>query len=130
MPFFHKSSPSSLQSSSRSVSADGEFVNTRKQTESFTQRRLTRQRKLRHVSDRDLGWQPDEGSCSSPSESPGSARKSWSPGESEHWSCSAVPQRLPLPEFPSSWRPESTALNSGQAHLGSPNEGPSSSLGR
>ncbi|XP_040996626.1 mitogen-activated protein kinase kinase kinase 5-like [Juglans microcarpa x Juglans regia] len=129
MPFFHKSSPSSLQSSSRSVSADGEFVNTRRQTESFTQRRLTRQRKLRHVSDRDLGWQPGEGSCSSPSESPGSARKSWSPGDSEHWSCSAVPQRLPLPEFPSSWRPEST-VNSGQAHLGSPNEGPSSSLGR
>ncbi|XP_042961137.1 mitogen-activated protein kinase kinase kinase 5-like isoform X2 [Carya illinoinensis] len=131
MPLFHKPScSSSLQSSSPSVSADGEFVNTRRQTQSFTQRRLTRQRKLRHPSDRDLGWQPGEGSCSSPSESPGSARKSWSPGESEHWSCWAKPQRLPLPEFPSSCRPESTVLNSGQAYLGSPNEGPSSSFGR
>lgn len=130
MPIFHKSSSSSLQSPSRSVSADGEFVNSRSRTQSFTQRRLTRQRKLRHVSDRDLGWQPDEGFCSSLSESPDLARKSWSLGESEHWSCSAVPQRLPLPEFPSSWRLESTALNSGQAHFASPNEGPSSSLGR
>ncbi|XP_040999224.1 mitogen-activated protein kinase kinase kinase 5-like isoform X2 [Juglans microcarpa x Juglans regia] len=124
-------SSSSLKSSSPSVSApthgDGALPTRRGQTQSFTQRRLTRQRKLRHPSDRDLGLQLSEGSYLSP---PGSPKKSHSWGESEHWSCSAVPQRLPLPELSSSWRPESTALNSGHARLGSPKEGSASSLGR
>ncbi|KAG2663801.1 hypothetical protein I3760_16G049700 [Carya illinoinensis] len=125
------SSSSSLKSSSPSVSAptpgDGAFPKRLGQIQSFTQRRLTRQRKLRHASDRDLGLQLSEGSYLS---LPGSPKKSHSWGEPEHWSCSAVPQRLPLPELSSSWRPESTALNSGHARLGSPKEGSGFSLGR
>jgi hypothetical protein len=112
MHYFHKPSSSSPPSSSPSDVNAGNLVKNPGILQSFTQRRLTRQRKLRHVSEQDIGFQG----------SPDSSRKSRSPGESEHWSISAVPQPLPLPELPSSRRPESTALNSGQAHLGSPQE--------
>jgi len=114
MNYFHKASSSSSSSSSSSPSDvnASNWDKNRGRIQSFTQRRLTRQKKLRHVGEQEIGLQG----------SPHSSRKSRSPGESEHWSISAVPQPLPLPELPSSRRPESTALNSGQAHLGSPQE--------
>ncbi|KAK3025229.1 hypothetical protein RJ639_044577, partial [Escallonia herrerae] len=61
-------------------------------------RRLTRQRKLRHVSGEELGLKPGNDRSKSLPASPGSGLDSGSrsPG---HWSMSAVPQPLPLPEL-------------------------------
>ncbi|KAL3514560.1 hypothetical protein ACH5RR_027277 [Cinchona calisaya] len=86
---------------------------------SMKQRKLARQRKLRHIGDDQLGLlrpvkslpaSPDKGSsCGS--------------GSSHHWSRSAVPQPLPLPENPSS----STRRNVKSCdNLPSPRDGPSS----
>ncbi|OAY50885.1 mitogen-activated protein kinase kinase kinase 5 [Manihot esculenta] len=134
MHFFHKTVPSSSSSPSSSVSSKqssgnaGNLSNNRSQS-SFTQRRLTRQRKLRHVSDRELGLQLIDPSNSSPC-SPDSARKPRSLGYSDRWFSSAVPQPLPLPEWHLTKRPEPLGSNFGQGLLGSPEEGPSSTLRR
>lgn len=78
---------------------------------SHSQRRLTRQRKLRHVSDEDLGFHSSHRFRSSPC-SPDFARKLKSvlaSAGSDHWSSSAVPQPLPLPEASLPRRPDSTS---------------------
>ncbi|XP_054798590.1 mitogen-activated protein kinase kinase kinase 5-like isoform X2 [Prosopis cineraria] len=81
-------------------------------------RRLTRVRKLRHLTDHDVGLHlTDDSSLLA---SPPPSLKSRSSGGSEHWSSSAVPQPLPLPESPLTRRPESTGPNPGQFQLGSP----------
>ncbi|KAL0017315.1 hypothetical protein SO802_004384 [Lithocarpus litseifolius] len=112
----------------------GKFVGNSGQS-GILDRRLTRQRKIRHASDRELGLRSrsSDGFGSSDPHPPDSTRKSRSPSgtefESEHWSLSAVPQPLPpLPaNFPLTRRSEST----GQAgHLGSPDEAIGPSLRR
>ncbi|KAM7514192.1 hypothetical protein LguiA_003775 [Lonicera macranthoides] len=65
-----------------------------------SRRRLTRQRKLRHVSDGELGLRPSTGNDRSRSlpVSPNSGSRSPHKHKREHRSMSAVPQPLPLPE--------------------------------
>ncbi|KAI4316747.1 hypothetical protein L6164_024695 [Bauhinia variegata] len=99
--------------------------------QSLQQRRLTRQRKLRHLSPHDVGLHFTDTEPSSLPATPQSSRKSMSPGGSDHWSSSAVPQPLPLPESPLTRRPESTTPNTGQAQIVStPVEHPGSAFGR
>lgn len=91
----------------------GNFFKNRVQSSSFNNRKLTRVRKLRHVPDNELGLLIADRACSA-SASPDSARKSPSPGSSDHWSSSAVPKPLPLPDLASLLRkPESSGSNSG-----------------
>ena len=107
----------STPSSDHSNGIAGNSVHNRGQS---SQRRLTRQRKLRHLSDHDIIGLHFRETSSLPA-SPQSPRKSRSPGcSSEHWSSSAVPQPLPLPESPLTRRPESTIANSGHSPLGYP----------
>ncbi|GAV87849.1 hypothetical protein CFOL_v3_31274 [Cephalotus follicularis] len=125
MSYFKNLFSSSSLPSSPSATNDngnaGNSVNHRGQ--SFIRRRLTGQRKLRHANDDEIGL-PLNGlnSYSSPA-SPWNPR---SPGESEHWSASAVPKPLPLPER----KRQSTGPNSGHGNRGSPGEGPTSTKGR
>ncbi|TQE11146.1 hypothetical protein C1H46_003152 [Malus baccata] len=73
-------------------------------------RRLTRQRKLRHLNSQDLGSTVPEKSYSSPTSPEYSTQKSRSPGrgsKSIHWSSApAAPQPLPLPESHVTRKPE------------------------
>ncbi|WCJ35363.1 mitogen-activated protein kinase kinase kinase 5 [Euphorbia peplus] len=96
MSFFQKY-PSSSSSTPSSPSTSTDTLSDR--------RRLTRQRKLRHVTHQDLGLH----TCSNP------------------WVSSAVPQPLPLPDTPLTKRPD---WNSGNGLLGSPDDGPRSHLRR
>ncbi|KAF3446227.1 hypothetical protein FNV43_RR11406 [Rhamnella rubrinervis] len=78
--------------------------------QSLNQRRLTRQRKLRHVTEQDLGLPSAERSRSSPV-SPDSSRNSRSPCRLvDHWSSFAMPQPLPLPGSYVIRRPDSTPV--------------------
>ncbi|TKY75105.1 Mitogen-activated protein kinase kinase kinase YODA [Spatholobus suberectus] len=71
------------------------------------QRRLTRQRRLRYLTDKDAGLH-------STTSLPASPLPSFKSGStSDHWSSSAVPQPLPLPESPLTRRHD-------HQHLGSP----------
>lgn len=94
MPNSHKnvfSSPSSASSSpSDSPLNSGGSL--------FSRRRLTRQRKLRHVSDGELGLRPNTGNDRSRSLPVSPNSGSTSLYKREHCSMSAVPQPLPLPE--------------------------------
>lgn len=116
MPFFHKSASNSrlqqkVPNSEFSVGLP----------EPLVQRRLTRQRKLRHLTDRDVGFEHPR---SSP-DCPDFSAKPRSPlGGSERWSSSALPLPLPLPEFFPVQSPESGSWNSGQGRVGSPIETP------
>ena len=90
-------------------------------------RRLTRQRKIRYASDRELGLRSrsSDGVGSLDPHPPDSTRKSRSPSgtefESEHWSLSAVPQ--PLPPLPANFSLTRRSESTGQAGpLGSPDE--------
>lgn len=86
--------------------------------ESLNQRRLTRQRKLRHVTDQDLGLSLAVRTSSSPV-SPDSSLKPRSPcGVVDHWSSSAMPQPLPLPGSCMIRRPDSTAAEGVGAPFG------------
>ncbi|GAV77723.1 Pkinase domain-containing protein [Cephalotus follicularis] len=123
-PFSSSSLPSSPSATNDGGNA-GNSVNHRGQ--SFIRRRLTRQRKLRHVSDDEIGL-PLNGPTSY--SSPASPRNPRSPAESEHWSASAVPKPLPLPELFLIRKRQSTGPNSGHGYLGSPEEGRSSTKGR
>ncbi|GLT92221.1 hypothetical protein SLE2022_100690 [Rubroshorea leprosula] len=135
MPSSQKTSPPALSSSSSSSSSSptpshplhdggnaGKCANGR--GNAFFQRRLTRQRKLRHVSDDDLGLQLND-NCRSNSPSPDSARKSRSPDGSEHWSYRASPKPLPLPGLVVDRKPKLSS----PPYLGSLDEG-SSAIGR
>uniref|UniRef100_A0A5B7BNT4 mitogen-activated protein kinase kinase kinase n=1 Tax=Davidia involucrata TaxID=16924 RepID=A0A5B7BNT4_DAVIN len=94
---------SSLSSSSSSPSdsplkqdsKDNSFFKNWGGSGSGSKRRLTRQRKLRHVSGVGLGLQLSDQSQSLPV-SPDSGSRS--PSNLGHWSASAVPQPLPLPD--------------------------------
>ncbi|KAJ1419778.1 Protein kinase domain [Sesbania bispinosa] len=110
MPLSRKPfSPSSPSPSNGTNQNDG----VAKTGNSVPARRLTRQRKLRHLSDQDIGslYSTDSSpSSSSPSfqGSPEPSLKSRSLGCSDHRSSSASPQPLPLPESPLTRRPGST----------------------
>lgn len=102
-------SSSSISDLKQGKCNDGDFFQNL--GHSLAQRRLTRQRKLWHVSDDDIEFHFPQRSHSSPC-SPDSSLKSnsssASPG-SYHWSFSAVPQPLPLPEATLARRPDSIA---------------------
>ncbi|KAI9399657.1 hypothetical protein POPTR_002G129100v4 [Populus trichocarpa] len=107
----------------------GNSWNTRGQ--SFMQKKLERQRKLRHVSDQELGLNLNlTDRPSSPPADPDSAKKSWSPGGADHWSSVAVPHPLPVPESLLTRKRESLGSVLTQGHPGSSEEGPGHVLGR
>ncbi|KAK2660402.1 hypothetical protein Ddye_006935 [Dipteronia dyeriana] len=106
---------------------DGNFVGNRGQS-SFTNRRLTRQRKLRYVTDVELGLSTVDRPHSSTSP-PGSSRKSRSATGPCHWSSAPLPEPLPLPELKFLRRPKSSGSNPGHG-LGSPEETSCSAFGR
>ncbi|KAJ6685931.1 MAP KINASE KINASE KINASE SSK2-RELATED-RELATED [Salix purpurea] len=125
---FMPSSPfvsSPKDSSSNCHDTAGNSGNTRGQ--SFMQKKLERKRNFRHVSEQDLGLDFTDRPYSPPAD-PDSAKKSLSPGGTDHWSSAAVPHPLPLPESLLTWRRESSVLT--QGHLGSSEEGPGHVLGR
>ncbi|OMO74876.1 hypothetical protein COLO4_26442 [Corchorus olitorius] len=99
------------------------------------QRRLTRQRKLRHLTDDDLGifsFSCKDRPFSLPG-SPVTARtKLRSPDGLEHWSSSAVPKPLPLPEVFGNRKSNTPGSSPGPSQLSSPDEGlgPASGSGR
>ncbi|XP_022961725.1 mitogen-activated protein kinase kinase kinase 5-like [Cucurbita moschata] len=116
MPFFHKSASNSRL---QQKAADSNFSVV--QTESLVQRRLTRQRKLRHLTDREIGVELPR----SFPDSPDLSAKPRSPlGGSERWSSPALPQPLPLPELFPVRNPESDSWFSGQGRVVSPIETP------
>ncbi|XP_038885756.1 mitogen-activated protein kinase kinase kinase 5-like isoform X2 [Benincasa hispida] len=116
MPFFHKSASNSRL---QQKLPDSEFSVVL--PEPLVQRRLTRQRKLRHLTDRDVGFEYPR---SSP-DSPDLLAKPRSPlGGSERWSSSPLPQPLPLPEFFPVRSLESGSWSSGHGRVGSPVENP------
>ncbi|XP_030540121.1 mitogen-activated protein kinase kinase kinase 5-like isoform X2 [Rhodamnia argentea] len=89
---------------------------------SVMQRRLTRQRKLRYATDDEIGLVQVGGLSRSMPVSPQSTPNTRSPGRSESWWSTAVPQPLPLPEMASSWvAPDRTGLTE---------EGSASEVGR
>ena len=92
---FSSSSSSPSDSPLKHGSNDTNFFNNGG-GRSESKRRLTRQRKLRHLADVDSRLNRDDQSRSLPV-SPDSG--SPSPANLGHWSASAVPQPLPLPEF-------------------------------
>ncbi|XP_007017362.2 PREDICTED: mitogen-activated protein kinase kinase kinase YODA isoform X1 [Theobroma cacao] len=96
------------------------------------QRRLTRQRKLRHVTDDELGlrFNDIDRSFSSPGSPDTAARKSRNPDCLEHWSSSAVPKPLPLPELFTNRKPKTSGSSPGPSQLASPDEEPASAFGR
>lgn len=79
--------------------------------QSLNQRRLMRQKKLRHVSDEDIGLSPAESSRSSPVSPDSSRNPRPSPGGwVGHWSSSAMPQPLPLPGSSATRRSDSNPV--------------------
>lgn len=122
MPFFHKSASNSRLQQKVPDSDFSDFSDfSVGLPEPFVQRRLTRQRKLRHLTDRDVGFEQPR----SLPDSPDMSAKSKSPlGGSERWSSSPSPQPLPLPELFPVRSPESGCWNSVQGRVGSPDETP------
>ncbi|KAH9692688.1 mitogen-activated protein kinase kinase kinase 5 [Citrus sinensis] len=100
----------------------GNFFKNRVQSSSFNNRKLTRVRKLRHVPDDELGLLMTDRACS-PSASPDSARMSPSPGTSDHWSSSAVPKPLPLPDLASLFRKPESSGHGFESPEGRPHRG-------
>ncbi|WOG90680.1 hypothetical protein DCAR_0309924 [Daucus carota subsp. sativus] len=113
MPFlknvFH-SKPSSSTSSSPSESP---LSSTRSLG---SKRKLTRQRKLRHVTEFDLGLQPVDDRSKSLPVSPNSG--SLSPPNFRHWPVNAVPQPLPLPESLSGFKTGDSSQSNGRGRGG------------
>ncbi|KAK0577617.1 hypothetical protein LWI29_035826 [Acer saccharum] len=106
---------------------DVNFARNRWQS-SLTNRRLTRQRKLRYVTDDELGLSTVDRPHSSTSP-PGSSWKSRSATGPGHWSSAPLPEPLPLPELKFLRRPKSSGSNPGHG-LGSPEETSGSACGR
>ena len=97
------------------------------------QRRLTRQKKLRHVTDDEIGlrFNDIDRAFSSPcSPDMTVARKSRSPDRLEHWSSSAVPKPLPLPEVFRNRKSKTSGSSPGSSQLASPDEVLASAVGR
>ncbi|CAN0922196.1 Mitogen-activated protein kinase kinase kinase 5 [Linum grandiflorum] len=100
---------------------------------SFTQKRLTRQKKLRHLNECQLDKMLSERRSSSQPVSPGSSSQSQkppSPGDgsgNSSWRYFPVPQPLPLPRRNLHRRLQSAGSNWAHQQTGSPVEGPFSS---
>ncbi|KAG6585640.1 Mitogen-activated protein kinase kinase kinase 5, partial [Cucurbita argyrosperma subsp. sororia] len=116
MPFFHKSA-----SNSRLQQKAPDSVFSVGPPEPLAQRRLTRQRKLRHLTDRDIRFEQPRSFPDSPDLL---SKSKTGLGGSERWSSIALPQPLPLPEFFPIRNPESGSWSSGQGRGGSPFETP------
>ncbi|KAH9692686.1 mitogen-activated protein kinase kinase kinase 5 [Citrus sinensis] len=114
----NSSTPDPMQESGKA----GNFFKNRVQSSSFNNRKLTRVRKLRHVPDDELGLLMTDRACS-PSASPDSARMSPSPGTSDHWSSSAVPKPLPLPDLASLFRKPESSGHGFESPEGRPHRG-------
>ena len=130
MFYFHKASRATRNDNGSVGKFDGDSGQSR-----ILDRRLTRQRKIRHASDRELGLRSrSSDACGSSDPHPtDSTRKSRTPSgtefESEHWSLSAVPQPLPpLPVLVSLTRKSESTGQAG--HPGSPDEAIGPSLRR
>lgn len=116
----------SRPSSSSSSPSDSPLVSERSLE---SRRRLTRQRKIRHVTEFDLGLQPIDDRSKSLPVSPNSGSRS--PPNLRHWSLSAVPQPLPLPESPSLVKANDDFLSRGNGRGGAGGGNSSSSaMGR
>ncbi|XVE94827.1 hypothetical protein REPUB_Repub02eG0043200 [Reevesia pubescens] len=125
--YFSSYLPSSHDHNSSRV---GDSFNNQSQQQ---QRRLTRQKKLRHVTDDELGlrFNDIDRSFSSPgSPNTTSVRKSRSSDVLEHWSSSAVPKPLPLPEVFINRKLKTSGSSPGPSQLASPDEGLASAIGR
>ncbi|XVF63981.1 hypothetical protein PTKIN_Ptkin09bG0130300 [Pterospermum kingtungense] len=134
MPFSRKSFhflsslPSHLHDNN---TGNGENGNNQSQ---HRQRRLTRQRKLRHVTVDELGlkFTDIDRSFSSPCspDTTTDARKSMSADRLDHWSSSAVPKPLPLPEVFRDMKSKTSGSSPGPSQLSPPGEGLASGVGR
>ena len=126
-PYFSSSLPSHLHDNSANA---GNSCNNQVQQH---RPRLTRLRKLRHVTDDELGLRFNGidrlfSSPGSPYTTP--ASKSRSPDRLEHWSLSAVPKPLPLPEVFRNRKSKTSGSSPGTSQLASPGEGLASLVGR
>ncbi|KAG8494175.1 hypothetical protein CXB51_011841 [Gossypium anomalum] len=102
-------------------------------TLAMPQRRLTRQRKLRHLTDDELGLRFGDihRSFSSPCSPDAPARMdSKSPERLEHWSSYAEPKPLPLPEGFFNLKSKTPGSSPGLSKLASPDERLASAVGR
>lgn len=113
MPFLKNVFLSKPSSSSSSSPTESPLSSTRSLG---SRRKLTRQRKLRHVTEFDLGLQPVDDRSKSLPVSPNSG--SLSPPNFRHWSVSAVPQPLPLPESLSGFKTSDISQSNGRGRGG------------
>ncbi|XVF36214.1 hypothetical protein REPUB_Repub19eG0039100 [Reevesia pubescens] len=136
MPISRKTFPyfsSSLPSSSSLSQVHDNTANEGNNQTQHQKRRLTRQKKIRHVTHDELGLRFNDivRSFSSPgSPDTPAARKSKSPDGLEHWSLSAVPKPLPLPEVFVNRKVKSSCSSHCPNQLASPDELLSSAVGR
>ncbi|TYI82333.1 hypothetical protein E1A91_D05G215200v1 [Gossypium mustelinum] len=128
-PHFSSSLPSFHSDLHRNVgNAGNSCINQAQQ-----QRRLTRQRKLRHLTDDELGLRFGDihRSFSSPCSPDTPARMdSKSPERLEHWSSYAEPKPLPLPEGFFNRKSKTSGSSPGPSKLASPDERLASAVGR
>ncbi|XVE69997.1 hypothetical protein DITRI_Ditri10aG0036300 [Diplodiscus trichospermus] len=122
-PYFSSSLPSSHSHLHDNAANAGNSSNNHAQPQ---QRRLTRQRKLRHVTDDELGLRFKDVHLSF--SSPGSpdmtaGRKSRSHDRLDHWSSSAVPKPLPLPEVFKNQKSKTSSSSPGPSQLAPSAEG-------
>ncbi|KAA3488834.1 mitogen-activated protein kinase kinase kinase YODA-like [Gossypium australe] len=128
-PHFSSSLPSFHSDLHRNAGNAGNSCNNQAQQ----QRRLTRQRKLRHLTDDELGLRFGDihRSFSSPCSPDTPARMdSKSPERLEHWSSYAEPKPLPLPEGFFNRKSKTPGSSPGPSKLASPDERLASAVGR
>ncbi|PPR91751.1 hypothetical protein GOBAR_AA28937 [Gossypium barbadense] len=128
-PHFSSSLPSFHSDLHRNAGNAGNSCNNQAQQ----QRRLTRQRKLRHLTDDELGLRFGDihRSFSSPCSPDTPARMdSKSPERLEHWSSYAEPKPLPLPEGFFNRKSKTPVSSPGPSKLASPDERLASAVGR
>ncbi|MFQ6665283.1 hypothetical protein Gotur_032054 [Gossypium turneri] len=128
-PHFSSSLPSFHSDLHRNAGNAGNSCNNQAQQ----QRRLTRQRKLRHLTDDELGLRFGDihRSFSSPCSPDTPARMdSKSPERLEHWSSYAEPKPLPLPEGFFNRKSKTSGSSPGPSKLASPDERLASAVGR
>ncbi|KAL8128158.1 mitogen-activated protein kinase kinase kinase 5-like [Apium graveolens] len=116
MPFLKNVFLSKPSSSSSSSPSESPLSSTRSLG---SKRKLTRQRKLRHVTEFDLGLQPVDDRSKSLPVSPNSG--SLSPPNFRHWSTPAVPQPLPLPESHLGFKASEVSQSNGRGKGGEGN---------
>lgn len=118
--FLSKPSASSSSSPSESPLSSARSLGSK--------RKLTRQRKLRHVTEFDLGLQPVDDRSKSLPVSPNSG--SLSPPNFRHWSAAALPQPLPLPESLSGFKTSDVPQSNGKGRGGEAGSSTSGNAGK